>query len=177
MDTPPQDPAGPYLPLDVIDPELRRDLIAVVAAAPAALAGAVAGLGVTEYDTRYRKWTVRQIIHHLADSHINAYTRYRLALTEDRPTIKPYDESRWAELSDARDGDVAPSMALLDGLHARWAELLRGMTDEDFARSFFHPELQRVVRLDEALSLYAWHGRHHTAQIDWLRAQHGWANP
>ena len=118
---------------------------------------------------RYRKWTVRQIVHHLADSHLNAFVRFRLALTEDRPTIKPYDETRWSELADSRSAEVELSLRLLESLHARWAVLLRSLTDADFERTYFHPEHQREFRLDEVLALYAHHGRHHSGQIGWLR--------
>ena len=171
---PPQHPAGPYATTAVIGPERRRELIEIIAAAPGALAAAVAGLGAAELDAKYRNWTVRQIVHHLADSHTNAYIRCRLALTEEQPTIKPYDEGRWAELPDAKTGALAPSLALLTGLHARWAELLASLDDGQFARAFFHPESRQVVPLAEALSLYAWHAGHHTAQIVWLREQRGW---
>ncbi len=171
---PPQNPAGPYVSTDVIRPERRHELIGIVAAVPTALAAAVAGLGAAELDTKYRNWTVRQIVHHLADSHANAYIRCRLALTEHQPTIKPYDEGRWADLPDAKASDVAPSLVLLTGLHARWVGLFEGLDEAQFARTFFHPESRQVVPLAEALSQYAWHGQHHTAQIVWLREQRGW---
>jgi len=169
----PQDPAGVFVPEDRIDSGRRAELIAEVEAAPSALSDAVAGLRDDQLDTKYRNWTIRQIVHHLADSHLNASARFRWALTEDRPTIKPYEESRWAELEDARSGDIRASLAILDGLHARWARLLRSMTEEQFARSFFHPEMDQTVDLGQALSQYAWHGRHHTAQILWVREHRG----
>jgi hypothetical protein len=170
----PQYPAGPYAPEDDYGSERREALIAEIARAPEVLRRAVAGLSPVQLETRYRNWTIRQIVHHIADSHVNAYVRFRLALTEDHPTIKPYDEGRWVTLADARTGDIAPTLALLEGLHARWVALLRAMTAEQFLRAYFHPETSGAVRLSGALSNYAWHGRHHTAQILWLRKQHGW---
>ena len=150
----------------------RQGWIEQLEAAPGALRGAIAGLSADELDTAYRPggWTVRQVVHHLPDSHLNSYIRFRLALTEDEPVIKPYQENLWAELPDARTAPVEPSLELLDALHARWTRLLRAMTDADFARTFRHPEIG-LVRLDRNLGLYAWHGRHHVAQITSLRAR------
>jgi hypothetical protein len=172
--TAPQYPAGPYVPEEQYSDQRLHEHLAVIARAPAALRAAVAGLTESQLDTRYRNWTVRQIVHHLADSHVNSYVRFKLALTEDVPTIKPYDEGRWAALEDSRTGDVAVPLALLEGLHARWVQLLRSMTSEQFARSFFHPESGETVSLFQALGTYAWHCRHHTGQILWLRERHGW---
>ena len=166
---PPQNPAGVFVPEDHPDSRRRSELIALIEAAPVALSDAVAGLRDDQLGQKYRNWTIRQIVHHLADSHINAYARFRWALTEDGSTIKPYNESRWAELEDARVGEIRASLAILEGLHARWGGLLRSMTEEQFARSFFHPEMGQSVALDHALNLYAWHGKHHTAQIVWVR--------
>ena len=165
----PQNPAGVFEPGKVLDPRRIAELIGVIEAAPTALSDLVAGLSDDQLERKYRNWTIRQIVHHLADSHIQSYTRFKWALTEDRPTIKPYDESRWAELEEARTGDIGASLAILQGIHARWGRLLRSMTEEQFARSFFHPETNQTVALSEALSLYAWHGQHHTAQIAWIR--------
>lgn len=170
----PQNPAGPFVAEDNFGPQRRDEFIAVIEAAPIALANAVAGLSEAQLDTLYRNWTIRQIVHHLADSHVNSYIRFKSALTEDLPTIKPYDESRWAELADARGGDVQASLALLQGLHARWTMVLRSLTEEQFARCYFHPESGQNVSLRAALCLYAWHCRHHTAQILWLRNKRGW---
>ncbi len=169
----PQFPAGPFTPEGALAAARRAELVAEVVAAPAAFRAAVAGLAADQLDTRYRTWTARQIVHHVADSHVNCYVRFKLALTEDVPTIKPYDESRWAALPDSR-GDLAVPLALLEALHARWAVLLDTMTDADFARAFFHPESGSTVRLDEALAQYAWHGRHHAAQVRWVRERNGW---
>jgi hypothetical protein len=137
---PPQYPAGPDVPDENPTPGRRAELIAEIERAPAGLRRAVAGLSDAQLDTRYKNWTVRQIVHHVADSHVNAYVRFKLALTEDAPTIKPYDEGRWVGLDDERQGDVAVPLALLDGLHASWVRLLRSMTDAQFARTYFHPE-------------------------------------
>src|SRR5437763_2162749 len=134
--TAPQYPAGPYAP-DEHDSEPRRqEATAVIRTAPAAVRAAVAGLTDTQLDTRYRNRTIRQIVHHLADSHVNSYVRFKWALTEDRPTIKAYDEGRWAALADSRTGDIRMPLALLEGLHGRWVQLMKSMTDEQFARSF-----------------------------------------
>ena len=155
--------------------EDRRLFIDAIEQAPANLRTAVAGLSKEQLDTPYRPggWTVRQVVHHLPDSHLNSYVRFRLALTEDEPTIKAYEESRWAELSDARTADVEISLALLESLHQRWVLLLRSLSAADFGRCFRHPELG-VVSLDKNLALYAWHGRHHVAHIAALRERMGW---
>ncbi len=170
----PQDPAGAFVPEENYGPERRAELIAVIEAAPAALRAAVAGLSEDQLDTRYRNWTIRQIVHHIADSHVNSYVRFKWALTEDTPTVKPYDDGRWAALADARTGDVRAPLALLEGLHIRWVQLLRSMTEEQFARAFFHPETGQTVSLNAALCYYAWHCRHHAAQMNWVREQHSW---
>jgi DinB superfamily len=172
--TPPQYPAGPLVLEDGYDPARRAELIAVIEAAPANLRRAVAGLTEAQLDTRYKNWTIRQIVHHLTDSHVNSYVRFKLTLTEDRPTIKPYFEDRWVALEDARTGDIAIPLALLECLHAGWVQLLRAMTEAQFARSYFHPESGETVSLKAALSSYAWHCGHHTGQITWLREQNGW---
>jgi hypothetical protein len=170
---PPQYPAGPFENEGPLSAQRREDLIAVLETAPAALQSAVAGLSEDQLDTKYKNWTIRQIVHHLPDSHINAYIRCKLALTEDVPTIKPYDEGRWAALEDSRAGDVRAPLALLAGLHSCWFQLLRSMPEVQFARAFFHPEFNETVSLDAALASYAWHCRHHTGQILWLREKHG----
>ena len=166
---PPQNPAGEFV--SEREPSDRRihELVAEVAAAPAVVRAAVAGLSGAQLDVPYRNWTIRQIVHHVADSHVNSYVRFKWALTEDRPTIKAYFEDRWVALADSRTGDVAPALALLDAVHGRWAQLMRAMTPDQWRRVFHHPESGAVVRLDEALPYYAWHARHHAAQIRWLR--------
>jgi hypothetical protein len=170
----PRNPAGAFVPEENYGSQRRDEFIAVIETAPAALRKEVAGLSEDQLDTRYRNWTIRQIVHHLADSHVNSYIRFKLALTEELPTIKPYDEGRWAALEDARTGDVQAPLALLEGLHAGWVQLLRTLTDEQFSRAFLHPETGQTVSLSAALCSYAWHCRHHTAQITWLRGQRGW---
>jgi uncharacterized damage-inducible protein DinB len=170
----PQYPAGPLELEDHYGPQRRGELIAVIEGAPAVLRRAVSGLSDGQLDTRYRNWTVRQIVHHLADSHVNSYVRFKWALTEEQPTIKAYHEDRWVALEDSRAGAVGAPLALLDGLHACWVQLLRVMSEEQFARSFLHPQSGEVVSLNAALGYYAWHCRHHTGQITWLREQHRW---
>ena len=154
----------------------RGRWVAEVAELPARFGAAVAGLTPAQWATPYRPggWTVRQVAHHLADSHVNAYTRFKLALTEDEPTIKPYDEARWAELADVELVDPAVSLALLGALHARWAALLERLTPDEWARGYRHPEHGRLFSLTEAVDMYAWHGRHHTAHVTGLRGRAGW---
>jgi uncharacterized damage-inducible protein DinB len=172
--TPPAFPAGEYVPEPTPTADRRAELIAEVDRLPARARAAVHGLTTPQVDTRYKNWTVRQIVHHLADSHVNASVRFRLALTEDGPTIKPYDETRWAELPDVTGLDVEVSLRLLEALHARWVALLRDMTDADWERTYVHPEYGKTFRLAEVLGLYAHHGRHHAGQVEWLRRHHGW---
>ena len=156
--------------------EQRRERIGRIESTPARLQAAVRGLSDEQLDTAYRPngWTVRQVVHHVPDSHMHSYMRFRLALTEDTPTIKPYDQERWAGLHDARTAPVELSLALLESLHRRWVLLLRSMAPADFARTFVHPELGEVS-LDRNLALYAWHGEHHLAHITALRERMGWA--
>ena len=155
--------------------EQRKQFIVQIERAPAQLRQAVAGLTPEQVDTPYRPegWTVRQVVHHLPDSHMNTYIRFRLALTEDEPTIKPYDQGRWAALEDARTAPIELSLTLLESLHSRWVLLLRSLQAQDFARTFRHPELG-VVNLDKYLGLVAWHGQHHIAHITSLRERMGW---
>ncbi len=142
---------------------------------PAKLRAAAAGLSDAQLDTPYREdgWTLRQVVHHVADSHANAYIRFKLALTEDWPTIKPYDEGAWAALPDSRWLPVDGSLQLIEALHGRWVALLEAMTEEEFQRGYNHPELGRQ-NLAKALALYDWHSRHHTAHLTSLRARQGW---
>jgi hypothetical protein len=141
---------------------------------PVRLRAAVKGLSDAQIDTPYRDggWTVRQLVHHIFDSHANSYIRFKLALTEDWPTIKPYDEAAWARLADSR-GPIDVSLCLIDGLHGRWVALLESMTEEDFEKGFNHPAMGRQ-KLATALALYDWHSRHHTAHITGLRTRQGW---
>jgi hypothetical protein len=165
---PPQFPAGPFQPVETFDASSRDRWIAEIEAAPGVLRDCVAGLSPARLDTKYKNWTIRQIVHHLADSHVHSYIRFKWTLTEETPTIKAYDEGSWAALDDSRTGDIAPALALLDGLHRRWVMLLRSMTMAQFSRAFLHPETGKLVSLSSALAIYAWHGKHHTAQIQWL---------
>jgi uncharacterized damage-inducible protein DinB len=146
-----------------------------LSAAPANLRSAISGLNDDQLDTPYRPdgWTVRQLVHHVPDSHMNAYIRFRLALTEDTPTVKPYAEALWAELSDAKGPLVETSLTLLDCIHQRWVALLRTLSDDEWKRTFRHPEIG-TVSLDKNLALYAWHGRHHMAHVTALRERMGW---
>ena len=175
-DIDPRYPIGPFLPPGTVGAELRASFVDTIERTPAALRAAVAGLDEARLDTPYRQggWTVRQVVHHLPDSHLNAYVRFKLALTEDEPTIRPYQEARWAETPEARRGDIAMSLALLEALHERWTACLRALPVTAFSRTFVHPESGRWT-LDRLLALYAWHGRHHVAQITSLRRRLGWS--
>jgi uncharacterized damage-inducible protein DinB len=170
-------PIGEFTWDGVMTDARRAACVARIAAAPGLLRAAVAGLNDRQLDTPYRPagWTVRQVVHHVPDSHLNAYIRMRLALTEDTPTIKPYDEARWAELRDARSAPIEVSLALLDALHVRWMSLLRELGPTECARGVRHPEHGRVMSVDELLALYAWHGEHHTAHVTALRTRMGWS--
>jgi hypothetical protein len=168
-------PIGKFDFKQPVDPDDIPGMIDDIAALPAQLRTATGGLGIDQLDTPYRPggWTVRQTVHHVADSHMNSYVRLRLALTETEPVICPYEEQLWAELLDARTAPVEVSIQLLESLHARWVMLLRSLSLEDFSRTFRHPKLGSV-RLDTNLALYAWHGKHHTAHITGLRQRMGW---
>ena len=171
----PRYPVGNYAPPKDVTPEMRIAAIEEIADAPLKVRAALAGLNDSQLDTPYREggWTIRQLVHHLADSHMNAYSRWRLALTETEPTIKPYAEADWARLEDAAHAPVEVSLGLLESMHDRWVRLLRSLKPEDYARSFRHPD-HGVRTLDWMLFLYAWHGRHHTAHVTALRKQKGW---
>jgi uncharacterized damage-inducible protein DinB len=166
---PPQYPAGPFVANDTDDDRRRGAWVDEIVCAPTRLREVVSGLADEHLDRKYRNWTIRQIVHHLADSHLNSYVRFKLALTEERPTIRPYDETLWSLLADAQRAAIEPSLQLLEGLHARWVYLIRAVPPEGFARAFYHPENQEVVPLWRALAYYAWHARHHTAQIEWVK--------
>ena len=158
-----------------LTPERRHELIAWIETTPDRLREAVAGLNAEQLDTPYRPggWTVRQVVHHIPDSHLNAYLRCKLALTEDEPAIKTYDEGRWAELPDSRTVPVEVSLALLENLHRRWVALLRALPAADFQKTLKHPD-HGALTLDQILSLYAWHGQHHVAHVTSLRERMGW---
>ena len=176
MSSDPRYPIGPFQRRDSLDADERRTMIDTIAAAPARLREAVSGLDDAQLDTPYREggWTVRQVVHHVPDSHINAFIRLKLALTENEPTIRPYDESEWAKLSDARDTPIEVSLTLLESLHARWVGLMRSLGDGDFRRTFRHPEHDGTQTLDWLVAMYAWHSRHHVAHITSLRQRMGW---
>jgi hypothetical protein len=168
-------PIGRYQPEESITGERRSEWIRDIAGMPATLRQAVTSLSDAQLDTPYRPegWTVRQVVHHVPDSHMNAFIRFKLALTEDVPTIKPYDQALWAGLPDAR-GPIANSLTLLEALHERWVILLNGMSPEDYQKTFRHPENGRILKLEGVLGLYSWHGRHHVAHITSLAERSGW---
>lgn len=168
-------PVGRFVAPDPITAAHRQEWLDVLAAAPANLQRAVAGLSDAQLDTPYREggWTVRQVVHHLADTHLNCYVRFKLALTENEPTIKLYDENRWSELLDARTAPVSASLGLFESLHYRWVLLLRSLSDADWQKAVRHPE-RGLIPLERLLGTYAWHARHHTAHISQLRQVKGW---
>lgn len=169
-------PIGPFLYDGVATAEARHDRISRIERTPAALRAAVRGLSEAQLAAPYRPdgWTVRQVVHHVPDSHLNAMIRFKLALTESTPTIRPYDEARWAQLGDVAATPIEVSLRLLEALHERWVALLRSMSAADFSRQLFHPERNATMTLDELLALYAWHGPHHTAHVTALREREGW---
>jgi uncharacterized damage-inducible protein DinB len=168
-------PVGQFQPLAEYTPAERIASIEQIEALPHRLREAVQDLTESQLDTPYRPggWTVRQVVHHLPDGHINGYARFRLALTEDGPVTKAYDQTEWAKLPDAKSAPVESSLHFLDGLHTRWALLLRSLTDQQFKRTFSIPG-RGDFTLDQALALYAWHSRHHLAHIERLRKRMGW---
>jgi hypothetical protein len=170
-------PVGRFTrPNKALSADERSDAIDAIAATPGAMRAAVKGLNDAQLDTPYRPdgWTVRQVVHHVPDSHMNAYVRIKLALTEDVPTIKPYDESKWAELVDGKSKLIEQSLTLFDALHSRWVFLLRRLKPSDFARTYNHPEWDTPMSLDDAVAMYAWHGKHHVAHITALRKRKNW---
>jgi hypothetical protein len=168
-------PIGKFAFPDQVTTQERDKFVEQIAEAPAQMKAAVAGLSDEQLDTPYRPggWTVRQVVHHVPDSHLNSYIRFRWALTEDAPAIKAYHEDRWAELSDARTAPVETSLVLLESLHGRWTNLLGSLTDDEWKRTFRHPELG-PVSLEKNAALYAWHGQHHVAHIRNLRDRMRW---
>ncbi len=173
--TDPRYPIGKFeAPASVTEAE-RASFIDQIADLPGQIRQAVSGFDDAQLDTPYREggWTVRQVVHHVPDSHLNAYTRFKLALTEDTPTIKTYEEAQWAELPEARSAPIGVSLALLEALHQRWVLLLRVLAPSRFARCFRHPDLG-LMTLDQQVAMYAWHGRHHLAHITGLRTRMDW---
>jgi hypothetical protein len=168
-------PIGKFTYDGTLTEDQKQKFLDDIARTPANLRAAVKGLSQQQLDTPYRPdgWTVRQVTHHVPDSHLNAYVRFKLALTEQDPTIKPYAEDRWAQLADTQATPVEVSLALLDSLHDRWVRLLRSLKPEDWKRTFRHPELG-LVSLEKNLAIYSWHGRHHVAHITSLRERSAW---
>ena len=160
-------PIGRFVPVSVYDAAAVSQGIASLAALPEKLRGLATGIRGGAWERTYRPggWTLRQVAHHLVDSHINSYVRFKLALTEDNPVIKPYMEERWAELPDAMQAEARLALDLLSALHAKWVLCLRNMQDSEWNRSFFHPESKQNIYLYNAVALYAWHGEHHLAQM------------
>src|SRR5581483_10050821 len=160
--TDPRFPIGKFSFPQTLSSDQRNQLIHEIEKAPSALRSAVQGLSPQQLDTPYREggWTVRQVSHHVPDSHMNAYVRFKLALTEDEPTIKPYEEARWAKLEDTQSTPLEVSLALMDSLHDRWVRLLKAMKPDEWKRAFRHPEMGQLVPLEKALIIYAWHGMH-----------------
>jgi hypothetical protein len=167
-------PVGEFAMPATVTAAMRTEAIAAIAELPAKMREAVRGLSDAQLDTPYRPggWTVRQVVHHVPDSHMNAFVRLKLALTEDNPTVKPYDEKAFADLPDQRL-PIEPSLSLLDGLHARWVTVLRALTPEQFVRPLYHPEIGPIT-IDYLVQTYGWHSRHHVAHITRLREREGW---
>jgi DinB superfamily len=177
MSTPdPRYPIGKYEPPTNFSKEIMKEWLDVIAAFPTQMELAVKNLNDDQLDTPYRDggWTVRQVVHHVGDSHMNAYIRFKLALTEDNPTIRPYYEERWAELADSKYGTLEDTLVLLKVLHSKWSHVLQNMSEEDWDRTYTHPQYNRVSNMKFNLGLYAWHCRHHEAHITHLRSRKGW---
>lgn len=160
-------PIGPFTPPAVISPEQRQAWIEDLKNLPQEIEEIARQFSGRQLETTYRKngWTARQVIHHLPDSHMQAYTRFKLALTMDNPTVFPYPEAAWAELPDGRVGPIASSLALLHGIHRRWVDCLRNMSASQWQRTYFHTEHKKSFTLEETLGMYSWHGRHHLAHL------------
>jgi hypothetical protein len=171
----PQYPIGKFHFDGILTEEQKPKCLDDISRTPAQLRAAVSGLTKAQLDTPYRPggWTVRQVTHHLPDSHMNAYIRFKLALTETDPTIKPYEQGRWAELADTASTPIEVSLTMLESLHDRWVRLLRSIREDEWKRSFRHPELG-LVSLEKNLAIYSWHGRHHVAHITELRNRNSW---
>lgn len=167
-------PVGPFDEPGVYSDQIKLDHTTVIRDAAGQLRIATAGLNDSQLDTKYRNWTIRQICHHIADSHLHSLIRFRWALTEDNPLIKAYEEADWVQLVDCQEGAIEPAIAMVDGLHRKWVQMLESMTEAQFGRTFQHPQTRETVVLWTALSYYAWHSRHHTGQILWLRRRNRW---
>lgn len=171
----PRYPIGKYEPQPFSE-KLKQDWLNDIKFLPLAIEHAILNLDAAQLDTPYREggWTVKQLVHHVADSHLNAYCRFKLGLTEDNPTIRPYEEKLWAELKDTHNLPVNISTTLLHAVHIRWYEILVNMTNEEYDRTVFHPEYKKQFTLWHLLGMYAWHSRHHTAHITSLREKMSW---
>ncbi len=170
-------PIGRFEKPKEITPDILRSYISDISTFPERIRKAVEHLSEEQLDTPYRPdgWTIRQVVNHCADSHMNSLTRLKLALTEDNPTIKPYYEDRWAALPDSKDMPIEPALKMLEGIHERWTVLLNSMTKVQLERTFIHPEHGKAFRLDENIGSYAWHCNHHLAHITTLESRMGWA--
>lgn len=169
-------PIGKFERPSSITQEMIQKWISDISSFPARLTQEVALLTDEQLDTPYRPngWTIRQVVHHCADSHMNSLLRFKLALTEDRPTIKPYREDLWAELTDSLEMPIQPSLLILEGIHARWTELLQSLTAKQLERVFIHPEHGKTFRIDENMGIYAWHCNHHLAHITETKRRNNW---
>ena len=172
----PRYPVGKFEPRNTLTSDERKKAIETIAAVPQKMRDAIRGLNDKQLDTPYRDggWTVRQVVHHVPESHMNAYIRLKLALTEDNPIVRPYDESEWAKLPDVAVTPIETSLTLLDSLHKRWDTIMRRMNEKDFRRTFRHPEHDGTLTVDWLLAMYSWHGRHHVAHITSLRDRMQW---
>jgi hypothetical protein len=171
----PRYPIGKYLPQPYSE-EQMKEWLNDIKFLPTSLENAILNLDEAQLNTPYREggWKIKQVVHHLADSHMNAYIRYKLALTEDNPTIKPYKEKLWAELQDSENLPVNISLTLLHALHARWHETIRHLKKDDWNRTIFHPEHKKEISLWHMLGMYSWHGKHHVAHITAAKEKNGW---
>ncbi|HEY6161749.1 MAG TPA: putative metal-dependent hydrolase [Bacteroidia bacterium] len=169
-------PIGKYQKPAAVTKELLEQYIKTISELPGKLRNATEKLNDVQLDTPYREggWTVRQVVHHLADSHLNSFVRFKLALTEDKPTIKPYEEALWAELPDAKSAPINSSLMMIEGIHTRWVILMRALNADQFKSTFVHPEHGRTMALDEVAALYAWHCEHHLAHITGLKKRNNW---
>lgn len=170
-------PLGHYQKPGVFTKDILAEAISVIEQFPGKIKQEVKGLNDEQLDTPYRPdgWTVRQVVHHCADSHMNAFMRIKLALTEDTPTIKPYAEGLWAELTDGKNLNIQPSLSIIENVHLRWVTVLRNMKYIEFERCFIHPEKGKELSLHESTGMYAWHCNHHLAHITNLKKRKGWA--
>ncbi|MDR3273527.1 MAG: putative metal-dependent hydrolase [Flavobacteriaceae bacterium] len=169
-------PIGKFNPPEIITPQILDHWIEDIASFPQRLKKEVEYLSEEQLDTPYRPegWTIRQVVHHCADSHMNSFIRFKLALTENNPTVKPYFEALWAELPDYKSAPLEPSIKILEGVHQRWVIILQSLSEEDRKKSFFHPKDNKTIYLDEVTGIYAWHGNHHLAHITTLKKSKNW---